>query len=304
MREFDLLSHVFKANVRLGEHVAIPPGDDMAMIRMSGGTVLIGVDQLVGGRHVDLDRVPVPLVGRKAMTRCLSDVAAMAARPSCSLVAVTLPPDYGSRRARELFDAMRDAAEEYGCPLVGGDIAFHDRADHPLVCTVTVIAEPGPTPPITRDGAEPGDTVYVTGTLGGSLQPDGRGRHLTFEPRIDAAIALAASLGDRLHAMIDLSDGLGRDASHLAAASNTQFRLRADDIPRDRELDWRHAVGEGEDYELCFTAGGDVPRSIDGLPVTPVGEVRARPADDDRLVLVISEGGEWAAEELGWQHEA
>ena len=208
MREFELLKHVYASNPALAGRVLVPPGDDMALLQLDHNRVLAAVDQLVAGRHIDLETTSLDLVGRKAITRCLSDVAAMAARPVAALVAVTLPPDFGKRRATDLFDAMRNTAAKYDCPLIGGDIAMHNDAAHPLVCSVTVLAEPGPDRVIRRDGARPGDALYVTGRLGGSLDADGGGRHLTFEPRVQVALELSRQLGDRLHAMIDISDGL------------------------------------------------------------------------------------------------
>jgi thiamine-monophosphate kinase len=302
MREFDLLEHVYAASANLGPNVLIPPGDDMGMVRLARHDLLAAVDQLIDGRHVQLNRTPLNLVGRKAITRSLSDIAAMAARPVASLVAVTLPPDFGSDRATQLFDAMRETAAHYDCPLIGGDIAFHSDPSHPLVCSVTVLAEPGKFAPITRRGAKIGDAVYVTGRLGGSLQPEGLGRHLTFEPRIREALSLASALRDRLHAMIDLSDGLGRDVSHIAELSDIGIELDAQAIPCNEGCDWRRSLGDGEDYELCFAASGQVPRSIDGLPITPVG--RVVPFDGKSRVVVMERGREISADQLGWQHQS
>ncbi len=306
MREFELLQHVYAANAGLSGRVLIPPGDDMGMVKLSRQNVLAAVDQIVDGRHVQISSTPLALVGRKAVARSLSDIAAMAARPVATLAAAVLPPDFGADRANELFDAMRATADQYHCPLIGGDLAFHAAdAAHPLVCSVTVLAEPADDhQPITRSGARAGDTVYVTGSLGGSLQADGLGRHLTFEPRIELALDLGRLLGDRLHAMIDISDGLGRDASHIAQLSGVQIRLDAAAIPCHEGCDWRNAISDGEDYELCFTASGPVPQRIGDTAITPVGEVVSSPPGDNRLVLVQHEGTWLAADELGWEHSA
>jgi thiamine-monophosphate kinase len=221
MREFALLQHIYQANPRLALRVVLPPGDDFGGVRASRDVILAGVDQLVDGRHFRLRTTPISLIGRKAVTRCLSDAAAMACRPIATLVAATLPPTFGERRANGLFDAMRKTCEEHDSPLIGGDIAFHDRASHPLVISTTVLAEPIGRRAITRGGARQGDGVYVTGLLGGSLLRNGLGRHLTFEPRIREAAAILKHCGERnLHAMIDISDGLGRDASHIAEMSS------------------------------------------------------------------------------------
>ncbi len=284
----------------------------MAMLRLaSGARVLASVDQLVAGRHVNLDTTPLKLVGRKAMARSLSDIAAMATRPLASLVAAALPPDFGEERARELFDAMRATASDFECPLIGGDIAFHKGGGHPLVCSVTVFSEPiriepggEMLEPMTRCGAKPGDRVYVTGQLGGSLNEDGTGRHLTFTPRIAEAIELASLLRSNLHAMIDISDGLGRDAMHIAEQSGVAIELEAARLPCRIGIDWRRAVSDGEDYELCFAAIGEVPNAVKGVSVTCVGQVielqqregpRCTVRDGESVVDVST---------FGWQHES
>jgi thiamine-monophosphate kinase len=302
MREFDLLQHVYGHNADLGAAVEIPPGDDMAMVRVGDQRVLAAVDQLVAGRHVDISRTSLELVGRKAITRCLSDVAAMAAKPLASLVAATLPPNFGEAQANRLFDAMYETASKYRSPLVGGDIAFHGADTHPLVCSVTVLAMPANGHPVTRSGARPGDRVYVTGELGGSVEPDGSGKHLSFEPRIAEAIELAKQLGDRLHAMIDLSDGLGRDAGHIAEQSNVQIVIDAASVPCRDGLNWRRAMGDGEDYELCFTASGEVPAHIGPLAISAVGEVMVRSGRDEPRVIVREGGRKHDASSLGWEH--
>jgi thiamine-monophosphate kinase len=305
MREFDLLRHIYDANAGLGEDIVIPPGDDMAMVRLAGRDLLVAVDQVIDGRHVRLETTPLALAGRKAVTRSLSDIAAMAARPVGALVAVVLPPDFGPQRAEALFDAMHATAAEYDCPLIGGDIAFHSDASHPLTCSVTVLAEPVNGRAITRAGAEVDDVVYVTGALGGAVLEDGGGKHLTFQPRIAEAIELAASLGPNLHAMIDLSDGLGRDASHIAESSGVQIEIDAERIPCTAGIDWRAAAAGGEDYELLFTAGGDVPAALaGGLAVTPIGRVSPSRGEGGPMVVIRAGSEIITGDELGWQHES
>src|SRR5262245_62034941 len=144
MREFALLDHIYKATSGAGERVLIGPGDDMALIGLGGARLLAAVDQVVGGVHFDAESTPMHLVGRKAVRRSVSDIAAMAGRPLAALAAATLPPRMTEAQARELFDAMFEAASACDCPLVGGDIAFARGPADPLVCSVTVLAEPGP----------------------------------------------------------------------------------------------------------------------------------------------------------------
>ena len=303
VRETDLLEHIYAANDELTPTIHIPPGDDMAAMPFGDTSLLVAVDQLIDGRHVRLERTPIELVGAKAIKRCVSDVAAMAARPAAALVAVTLPIGLDAAAARTLFDAVRRSAATYGCPLIGGDIAMHDAPGAPLTMSVTVLATPGPTPPVRRNGARAGDGVYVTGQLGATLDEDGGGHHLHFIPRVAEALALATTLGPRLHAMIDLSDGLARDGAHLARP-DVRLELDADTLPRRPGATTAGALGDGEDYELCLTAAGPVPEAVHGVPVTRIGTVVPRPTGDDRDLVVTDSTGELPIDQLGWEHRA
>lgn len=301
MNEFSLLAQVFAKNATLPARIELPPGDDMGAVRLRGTQLLSAVDSVVEGVHFRLDSTPLSLVGRKALTRNLSDIAAMAARPTAALAAVVLPRRFSDAQAMELFEGMRVTALEFDCPLMGGDVSMHDG---PLVCCVTVMAEPGEHGMKQRDAALVGDRVFVTGTLGGSVNADGGGKHLSFEPRINLALNLVRQVD--VHAMIDISDGLGRDALHIAEQSNVSIDLEADRIPCTSGVDWKRALSDGEDYELCFTAHPDahVPEAIDGVRITAVGVVREHSETDGARVRVRS-GDTWVdAARLGWEHHA
>ncbi len=301
MREFDLLKHVFAATGK-SQTVLIPPGDDMAMVQVDGACWLCAVDQLVENLHFDLSITPVHLIGRKAVTRSLSDIAAMAVIPVASLGTITACPDTDDAWAAALFDAMNETANQYNCPLIGGDVAVHHESGSPMVCTITVLAKPGPNPPLRRSGAKVGDNLYVTGKLGGSVDENSLGRHLTFEPRINEALALSETLGTRLHAMIDISDGLGRDASHIAEQSKVAIEIDAGSLPIYVGLDWQRAVSDGEDYELCFTAEGDVPAKIGDVQVTQIGCVVAGNDTLQPKVIVRDGSAQIDVTSLGWEH--
>jgi thiamine-monophosphate kinase len=317
MREFSLLQHIYAANRELlaSNHalrapIVVPPGDDLGAVKLGRQIVLAGVDQLVDGRHFRLATTPIELIGRKAITRCLSDCAAMISWPFATLVAATLPPNFGDDRANALFDAMRATCDQYKSPLIGGDIAFHSSSEHPLVISTTVLAYPGLSEPVMRSGAKPGDSVYVTGALGGSLQPNGLGRHLTFEPRIELAHKIGMQCGesesDGMHAMIDISDGLGRDASHIAEMSgppSVQIVLDAAAIPCNPGCTWQDALRDGEDYELLFCVKRALTR-IANTTMHRIGEVVVRPAGDDQRVLVKHDGKMLGADDLGWEHHS
>ena len=218
-----------------------------------------------------------------------------AGTPTAALCSAVLPRGYS--QADVLFDACARWAGHFGCPLVGGDIAVADGPG--LVLSVTVLGAPHPRRgPVGRRGARRGDLVYVTGELGGSFdQATGLGRHLTFEPRLREATALADLLGDGLHAMMDVSDGLGIDGGRLARASGVRLDLEARGFPA---RDWRAALRDGEDHELLFTAapGARVPEEVAGTRVTRIGVVV-----EGSGCWVLGPAGEvLEASAEGWEH--
>jgi thiamine-monophosphate kinase len=300
MRESELLAHIYRRSEDLPArwpNVVVGPGDDCAVVRApSGSLLLVTVDQLVRGRHF-VAQTPVELIARKIVARSVSDIAAMGGAPAWGLATAAMPRDYPEADA--LFDAMSRWAEQFQCPLVGGDIAT--TIGDELVLTLTVAGTPHPVRgPVLRSGACEGDEVWVTGKLGGSL---GSGRHLRFDPRLTEGAWLCDLLGEKLHAMIDVSDGLGRDAGRVAEASKVGIEIEATAVPRQEGVErWRVAVSEGEDYELCFTvaSGAGVPWICDktGVPLTRVGRVTAGTG-----CTVIDERGQGVdASEMGWDH--
>lgn len=318
MHESDLLKHIYERSAGLPARypqVVAGPGDDCAVVASPGGDrLLLKVDQLIEGRHFAGPAGPsgggtaIDLVARKAMARPISDIAASGGTPWAALATVAFPCAFDHGAAEALFSAMKGWAERWGCPLVGGDIAVTapDSAGNPspLVLTVTLLGVPHPTRgPIGRSGARPGDGVYLTGRIGGSFAS---GRHLSFEPRLAEARWLGEHLGDDLHAMIDVSDGLGVDAGRLAAASGVRIELDAATIPlHPGQDDWLHACGEGEDYELVLAvaSGRTLPGTVPGTgtPVTRIGIVRPCPPGSPPCV------GLWGGEVIdlsghGWEH--
>ena len=285
MREFALLDRIFALNAELPPSVLIPPGDDMALVSLAGcDRVLVAADSAIEGRHAPLGCDPY-LIGKKAVLRNLSDVAAMGgARPVATVACAILPRGIDEARAWRLAEGLRETAARWGAPLVGGDIATRASAADGagIIASVTILAVPlSPEARIaTRADARVGDGVYVTGTIGGAWdRATGLGRHLDFTPRIAAAQELAATLGERLGAMIDVSDGLGRDLGHIAARSRVAIEVDLARIPVPAGVDALDAIAHGEDYELAFTARGDVPTAVAGVAVTRVGTVVAAIGD-------------------------
>ncbi|GJQ28749.1 MAG: thiamine-monophosphate kinase [Phycisphaerae bacterium] len=320
MREWELLEHIRQSSA--GQPVAfpqvvIPPGDDCAVVRVGRESLLLKVDQVIEGRHVPavaswrggpfaagLSRGAfLDLVARKAVARVLSDIAAMAGTPVAGLASAAVPPAFPGDAARELAEALHRWGARWHCPIVGGDVAtFAATHPGPLSLSVSVLGTPHPARgAVLRSGARPGDAVYVTGMLGVSLAPDGLGRHVTFEPRLAEARWLADMLGANLHAMLDVSDGLGIDAARLAATSGVRLELDERHIPLAPGATIANALRDGEDYELLFAASGAVPSvcPATGCPVTRLGNVRDGPPG---VVLRAADGSTRDVSREGWEH--
>lgn len=309
MGEFELLARVRERLPRPGPRVVLGSGDDAA-VTVPGGATATSVDALVDGVHFRRERATPAQIGRKALATALSDLAAMGAEPGEAYVAVGIPTDLGEAACLELVDGMAALAVETGTTLAGGDVT---RAPV-LTLAVTVVGHAAaPERFVSRAGARAGDALVLSGELGGAAAgllllerpelgaaiPDStaerlRLRQLDPAPRLAAGRALAAA-GAR--AMIDLSDGLGGDAVHLAAASGVGLGIDAGALPlaegvaevaaaagRDPlEL----AVSGGEDYELLAALPPEKLAAAIGVEaettLTRVGEVREAGGVEIRL---------------------
>ena len=279
MREREFIRHLLATESAPAASIELGPGDDMAVVRVGHERVLAAIDSVVEGRHFEAGTAP-HLVARKAVLRNLSDVAAMAARPLACLAAVTLPRQADEALARDLLAGVRSAAEEHRCPLIGGDTTLH-AGDGPLTISVAILATPALRDGrvLTRRGGRLGDLVAVTGELGNSLRAEGGRRHLDFPPRLEESVALGEALGSRLHAMIDVSDGLGVDAGHLVEHDSAlAIELEPAAIPRRDGASLEQALADGEDFELLFLCEGPPPPMAVATPVTVIGRVVERGA--------------------------
>jgi thiamine-monophosphate kinase len=317
MRESELLSRIYSRSADLAvafPHVIVGPGDDCAVLGSpAGGQILLKVDQLIEGRHF-VRGTALEAIARKAVARAVSDIAAMAGTPTAALAACALPKNFPQDPANQLFESVSRWARTFGCPLVGGDIASFATADAPMTLTITIVGEPhARRGAVLRSTARGGDAVYITGAVGGSFdKTTGGGRHLSFEPRLQEAAWLADELGQDLHAMMDVSDGLGIDTGRLAQASGVQIDLGAREIPlggqsmpdpNELHAAVLDAIATGEDYELLFT----VPTSrqlpshcpVTGTPLTRIGTcIAAQPA----ATLHMPDGSKVDITSRGWEH--
>lgn len=261
--------------------VLVDVGDDAAVLLSPARELVVTTDMLLEGVHFDLSACSLKQIGRKAMNVNLSDIAAMAAIPRYAVVAAGLPPHLPPDGAEELFLGLVEAAAEFDAVVVGGDT---NQSKHGLAVSVTLLGETTPMGPVLRSGARPGDALCVTGRLGFSLQ----GRHLTFRPRVREALVLHERHG--LHAMLDVSDGLGADLFHLVEESGCGAILDAASIPiaarppassDDGRTDLDHALNDGEDFELLFAVDPaeasrlelEQPFGAQGLRASRIGDV-------------------------------
>ena len=292
-----------RRQVAADPRLLIAPGDDAALLRCDGSRgVLITIDTLMEGVHFDLSRATPEQIGRKALAVNLSDIAAMAGRPSAAVVGLSLPRARGGDFARRLMQGLQRLADQSDVILAGGDTNVWDG---PAVVSVTLLGEPTGSGPVRRSGAQPGDWLMVTGPLGGSLQE----RHLTFTPRIGEAQELHQRVS--LHAMIDISDGLATDLRHLMHESHVGALIEAATIPIHDDVDTslsaaerlRHALTDGEDFELLIAVSPEDGRRLMESPSAGVQLFKIGALAEKAQGLQMLSDGE--AHELcwsGWEH--
>ena len=229
----------------------VPAGDDCAVVRLNARwDGLLKSDSVVEGVHFEAD-APAQNVGRKALARVLSDFASMGAEPHHVLVNLVAPPTTPVRRIDQLYAGLGRLARQWAVAVAGGETVSGPA----LELHVFGFGRVPRGRAILRSGARPGDVLYVTGTLGGSIL----GRHLTFAPRLREGTWLQA--GRWVTAMIDISDGLATDLRHLAEASGVGVVVDPAAVPvspaarrlRDGRTLLDHAWRDGEDFELLFT---------------------------------------------------
>lgn len=320
MGEFELLAQIRERLPASGPRTHLGSGDDAA-VTVPGGATATSVDALVDGVHFRRDLASPAQIGHKALATALSDLAAMGAEAGEAYVVLGLPADFGEEECLELLDGMSALAAATDTDLAGGDLTRSSQ----LFLAITVVGHaPSPDAFVTRSGARPADALVVTGEIGGASagldllqnangsihtpigvskhqmtpgQADAlRRRQLEPTPRLAAGRVLACAGAT---AMIDLSDGLGADAGHLARASEVKLEIEAAAVPlapgaialseaTGRDPWW--LLSGGEDYELLASVPPDrleearaAVLSKGGTSLTKVGEVQAGSGVEIRL---------------------
>lgn len=227
---------------------AAGPGDDCAVIDPgphSEDLQLLKTDALVEHIHFLPDAAP-RAVGWKSVARVISDFAAMGGKPEYFLITLALPKTTAVSWIEEVYRGIGDCLTQFGGLLAGGETSSVPDGS----AAVISIAATGSVPRehlVLRSTAEAGETILVTGRLGGSLA----GKHLDFTPRLMEAAWLVRHF--KPSAMMDLSDGLGKDLPRLAAASACGFQIDEAALPLSEKCTPSQAIGDGEDFELLFT---------------------------------------------------
>jgi thiamine-monophosphate kinase len=314
--EFGLIRQI-QQQAGTAVHLVKGIGDDCAIQRQeSGWELLTSTDLLIEGVHFNRQWIGMEELGRKSVVVNISDIAAMGGQPKSLFLGVASPADISVAELQQFTKGFLAEAERYGATLAGGDTS---RSLGPLMISVTVQGEVEAGKAICRDGANPGDAIYVSGTLGDSAlalaelmdnrQPDEYllSRHNTPTARV----ALGRQLAERqlATAMLDVSDGVVSDLDHILAASGVgaelelaalplseSFRLAVQNDPQLIDL----ALAGGEDYELLLTSANQSLADIAGMEpkLTKIGTV-CQPAG---LRIRNTDGSRYQCSRGGFDH--
>jgi len=326
--EFGLISKFQSLLKYRSPRTILGPGDDCAVYRTSSGhREVVSTDALVEGVHFDLKTHPPEILGHKALAVNASDIAAMGGAPRIALVSIAIPGHTPVKFLERFYKGLNKASEKYEIEIIGGDTASSPKH---FFINIAIIGEARQNRIFTRNGARVGDKIYVTGTLGDSSiglkilsspRKKWRGplswqkalikRHLSPEPRLLISQALARSKLS-ITSMIDVSDGLSQDLSHICRSSGVGANILESCIPRSSAFNkfcainklnpGKYILSGGEDYELLFTLNAESAKKLKStlttdVPVTFIGEIIDVPGkifltgdNGERTVLQKPEG--------------
>jgi thiamine-monophosphate kinase len=284
MNEFELIARLTRS-LPTNDSVVVAAGDDCAVLDVGvpDRLLLFKTDAVVEGIHYT-SAAPPEKIGHKALARCLSDIAAMAGTPTAALITLGLPRKFEAEFVERIYAGLKALAQRHDVAIVGGETTTNPER---MFISVALLGFVPRGKVLLRSGAKPGDAAFVMGELGGSLA----GKHLDFEPRLTEARWLADNF--RIHAMIDLSDGLAGDLRHLLKASSVGAELLKSAVPISRAARVAAKAGDvakpafvaaltdGEDFELLFTVASQdaVPlldawkKKFPGLRLTCIGKI-------------------------------
>ena len=312
--EFHLIERLLK-RLGPGRRAILGPGDDCAILPRPRACQLLTIDSMVEDVHFNLAWGTPQALGRRALTVNLSDIAAMGGKPTVCVVNLAVREGLGVRFFDRMYQGLGKAAARAEVEVVGGNVT---RAGA-LAITVALLGEVRGTA-LRRDAARPGDTIYVTGTLGdaaaglrilsGRLRARATARKFLINRFLQPTARLEAGLGlariKPAPAAIDLSDGLWQDLGHLLERSGAGAEIEAGALPLSTAYravigdDPALALGGGEDYELLFCLRHALPasalaRSL-GVRVSRIGRVTS----SGKAVLLGARGAAGAPALTGW----
>jgi len=333
LKERLLIQRIRRLATRQKDSVRAGIGDDCALLSLPRGhQVLVTTDFSLENVHFRREWHPPDAVGHRCLTRGLSDIAAMGGVPVAAFLSLALPPELPQKWVDEFLRGLLKLARRHSLPLAGGDTA---QSPGGVLADITVLGSVPAGKAVLRSGARPGDLIYVTGSLGSSLaalnelrdgkklKPAAHAKHFYPEPRV----AVGRWLRDKklATAMIDISDGLSTDLSHICEESKVGavvYEKMLSSVGRSSRFVSGHgfsraesvaqrsralapdvlelALHGGDEYELLFTARPDrrVPKEIAGVSVTRIGEtVRGR-----GMKLKKGDGSVTSLRPAGWEH--
>lgn len=334
--EFALIARLTRGLASRAD-VVLGVGDDTAILDIGGDQLLLAtVDSQVEGVHFTFQGCDVEQVGRKALAVNLSDIAAMGGQPRYALVSLVIPPHFSLDLLEQVYAGMRLEAEAFATVIVGGNIAGTGASKgEQLILDITLLGTVERGHAIIRGGAQVGDTLCVTGSLGAAAaglyaqsHPDlpypaqaletVRLHQCMPQPRVREGRVLAHFGPSIITAMLDVSDGLSGDLSHLCQRSHVGTRVNAAQIPispairaiavpaRLDPLQW--ALHGGEDYELLFTVSPNhveaVTQAVQSTTGTPVTAIGAITDPQDGMQLVYADGHVETLQVRSWNHLA
>ena len=270
-------------------------GDDTAVLPYTQHSyLLMTADMLLEDVHFLRSDSP-RLIGRKALACNISDIAAMGGLPRHATISVGMPQDIKLAYVKEIIRGISDFARRYNINIIGGD-TNHSRK---IIIDIALLGVVEKDNLVLRSGARPGDFLFVTGPLGGSLAS---GRHLSFTPRLYEARYLVKAYKPR--AMIDVSDGLVLDLSRIAQASGVGALLYEGLIPKRKNVTLENALYDGEDYELLFALSPYQARRLERkasrkIPAHKIGMITDT---KNTIKLLVRDGAQKKLNIKGYMH--
>ena len=279
-----LLEKLFRV-LPVGKRVIAGSGDDVAIVRGPAGDdlVVLKTDCVVENVHFESSASP-EAIGWKAMMRPLSDFAAVSGVPEFALVTLIVNRERKVAWVSGVYRGLARAARRFNVSIVGGETSATRRTAAISVCIVGRVEKDRW---VSRQGGKIGDYLFVTGRLGRSIG----GKHLRFVPRIEESRWLTANF--RIHAMMDLSDGLGADLPRLARASKVGFEIDPQALPRTPGASVKNAINDGEDFELLFSASPNDSKALQSawrrkfprLKLTKIGVLNRKSKIENRKLF-------------------